>query len=115
MRSDPSTTEDAGLLAAEVRRLADALADATAEIAGLCAEVERRRCVALPARGRVRCGAEVCEVPATGDQGDAGFSRQGTGGTTAPTLTDAERKAVAWAIEVADSLRGLIARLGGDA
>ena len=47
MRVDHNT-EDAGLLAAEVRRLAAALDDATAEIARLRDEVERLR-----ASGRV--------------------------------------------------------------
>ena len=85
MRVDHNT-EDAGLLAAEVRRLAAALDDATAEIARLRAEVERLR---LTDAEREAIKSAICDYEA--NDMDAGC----------------------W--QMASTLRALLARHGGDA
>lgn len=151
MRIDANQTDDASLLAAEVRRLAAALEDATAEVTRLRDEVARLRNGAVDARETVQptlSDAEreavlcwCCSGPGIqsfhDSKADAEEYREHSGIADeveifavgrAFTLTDAERQAIKSAMadyeandmdagcwQMAATLRGILARLGGDA
>lgn len=74
-------TEDAGLLAAEVRQLADALDDATAKITRLRAEVDRLR------NGAPAC----CETVTDHDAAPAARAKAGEGAGNTPSLAAGAR------------------------